>query len=99
MKPNPIAQKAKLVTQKTITFFDKIFTAFFDRQRPDSTVANPRFMKKTRAAVIRTQTVSAITFRLGPAFSWARQRVGTRRMAKTTIERKGFIFFILILLN
>ena len=57
--PNPINQKKTVVTQKTMTFFDRIFTAFFERHKPVSTIPKPRFIKNTRKAVIRTQTVSA----------------------------------------
>ncbi len=36
---------------KTMKFFERMLTVFFDRQNPDSTSANPRFMKNTRDAV------------------------------------------------
>ena len=36
-----------------------MFTQFLERHRPDSTQANPAFMKKTSAAVSSTQTVSS----------------------------------------
>src|SRR5262245_22725997 len=39
-----------------------MFTAFLALQRPDSTSAKPRFMKKTRKAVRRTHIVSIETF-------------------------------------
>ncbi|HET6371131.1 MAG TPA: hypothetical protein VFG95_08035 [Nitrospiria bacterium] len=42
-------------------FFDRMFTVFLLRQKPDSTIANPRFMKKTSMAVTKVQMVSAIT--------------------------------------
>src|SRR3989337_3886708 len=57
--PNPTNEKKTIETQKTITFLEIIFTAFFERHNPDSTMANPRFIKNTRKAVTRTQTVSA----------------------------------------
>src|SRR5688572_32516696 len=44
-------------------FFDKMLTVFFARQNPDSTSANPRFMKNTRDAVINTHIVSMPIFR------------------------------------
>jgi len=36
---------------KTMKFFERMFTVFFARQKPDSTSANARFMKSTSAAV------------------------------------------------
>jgi hypothetical protein len=48
---------------KTMKFFERILTVFLARQNPDSTSAKPRFMKNTRAAVSKTQTVSIPTFR------------------------------------
>ena len=98
MSENPTAQKAMLVTQKTMTFFDKMLTAFFERQRPDSTMANPAFIKKTKAAVIRTQTVSAITLKSGPPFSWAKPRPGSNSKTHMTIRQIACSFFISYLL-
>ena len=40
-------------------FFARMFTQFFARARPDSTIAKPRFMKKTSMPAIKTQTVSS----------------------------------------
>src|SRR4051812_33043456 len=71
MMPQPSSQKPMEVTANTMKFFDRIFTQFFARHIPDSTVANPRFMKNTSMPVTRTHTVSAITlssaFDGGPA--------------------------------
>ena len=39
-------------------FFARMLTVFFALHRPDSTMAKPRFMKKTRNAVTSTQRVS-----------------------------------------
>ena len=49
-------------TAKTMKFFARMFTAFLARHRPDSTMANPRFMKNTRNAVTKTHTVSIAIF-------------------------------------
>ncbi|OQB26991.1 MAG: hypothetical protein BWY09_03209 [Candidatus Hydrogenedentes bacterium ADurb.Bin179] len=45
----------------TMKFFDKILTAFFARQNPVSTRANPAFMKNTRNPASMTHSVSSIT--------------------------------------
>jgi hypothetical protein len=42
----------------TMKFFDRMLTVFLARQNPDSTRANPRFMKNTSDAVKSTQIVS-----------------------------------------
>ncbi len=39
-------------------FLARMFTQFLARASPDSTIANPRFMKKTSMPAISTQTVS-----------------------------------------
>src|SRR3989344_7220438 len=49
-----------------------MFTQFLTLQRPDSTRANPAFMKKTRNAAARTQTVSRFTFRASRVRSMGR---------------------------
>src|SRR5262245_2009814 len=59
MTPQPNIQKKNVVTANTMKFFDRIFTAFFARQKPDSTHAKPRFIKNTSMAVTSTHTVSA----------------------------------------
>src|SRR4026207_1773842 len=61
MMPQPISQKPLVVTANTMKFFERMFTQFFARHMPDSTVAKPRFMKNTSMPVTSTQTVSAIT--------------------------------------
>ncbi len=62
MMPQPSIQKNNVVTANTMKFLDRMLTVFFARQKPDSTVANPKFMKNTSIAVTSTQTVSAPTF-------------------------------------
>ena len=42
-------------------FLARMFTVFFARHRPDSTMAKPRFMKNTRNPVSSTQKVSSMT--------------------------------------
>ena len=59
ISPHPINQNPTDARANTIKFFARIFTVFFARQRPDSTIANPRFIKNTRNAASRTQTVSS----------------------------------------
>src|SRR5688572_31373003 len=74
MMPQPTSQKPMVVTANTMKFFERILTQFLARHIPDSTQANPRFMKNTRNPVIITQTVSAITLRsagVGPAAAGA----------------------------
>ena len=44
---------------KTMKFFERMLTVFFDRHIPDSTSAKPRFMKNTSDAVNSTQIVSS----------------------------------------
>ncbi len=70
MIPQPRSQKPIDVAANTIKFFERMLTAFFARQKPDSTHAKPRFMKNTKNAVIMTQLVSAMIFKsaaVGPA--------------------------------
>src|SRR5438477_3491113 len=74
MTPQPRNQYAAALAAKTMKFFDRMLTAFFTRHMPDSTVANPRFMKKTSMPVTSTQTVSAIT--LSSAFVGAAGAAG-----------------------
>jgi hypothetical protein len=62
MSPHPSAQKATEETANTMTFLERILTAFFALAKPDSTIANPRFMKNTGAPVRSTHIVSIITF-------------------------------------
>ena len=45
----------------TIKFLDNILTQFLTLAKPDSTIAKPKFMKKTNIAVTNTQIVSSIT--------------------------------------
>ena len=45
-------------TANTIKFFDRILTVFFDLANPASTLAKPRFIKKTRIAARKTHRVS-----------------------------------------
>src|SRR5687768_17313818 len=52
-------------------FFDRMLTVFFARQNPDSTSANPRFMKNTKAAVSTTQIVSKATVSSSAVFASA----------------------------
>ena len=56
----------------TMKFFARMLTAFLARHNPDSTMAKPRFMKKTRNAVNSTHAVSTPTcielFRSSSAF-------------------------------
>ncbi|MBM7687007.1 hypothetical protein JOD07_002805 [Defluviitalea raffinosedens] len=47
-------------TAKTIKFFDRMLTVFFDLAKPDSTAAKPRFIKNTSTAANNTQRVSMI---------------------------------------
>ena len=42
------------------TFLKRMFTVFFCRVRPDSRVAKPRCMTKTRAAAIRIHRLSTM---------------------------------------
>ena len=63
MSPQPINQKDTDAMAKTMKFFARMLTVFLARHKPDSTMANPRFMKNTRNAVNSTQTVSTPTCR------------------------------------
>jgi len=58
MMPNPIARNAIEPTEKSIRFFIMMLTAFFARVNPDSTMAKPACMKKTRNAATRVHTKS-----------------------------------------
>jgi hypothetical protein len=70
IRPQPRIQKPIELIANTTKFFERILTQFLARHMPDSTQANPRFMKNTSMPVIKTQSVSAITFSsavVGPA--------------------------------
>ena len=43
-------------------FLDRMFTAFFARQKPVSNMPKPVFMKNTKNAAMSTHRVSATTF-------------------------------------
>ena len=50
MMPQPRNRNASDEAANTMKFLNRMFTVFFARQRPDSTMAKPRFMKNTRNA-------------------------------------------------
>ena len=56
MSPNPMAQKPRDPTAKSMRFFIMMLMAFLALVNPVSTMANPACMKKTRAAQTRVQT-------------------------------------------
>ncbi len=72
MSPQPMNQNDIDAMAKTMKFFARMLTAFLARHNPDSTMAKPRFMKKTRNAVNSTHAVSTPTcmelFRSSSAF-------------------------------
>ena len=43
-------------------FLPRMFTVFLERQKPDSTSANPAFIQNTRNPATITHNVSTITF-------------------------------------
>ena len=58
IRPQPKSRKPRDETAKTIKFLDRMLTVFFDRAKPASTLAKPKFMKKTRIAARNTHSVS-----------------------------------------
>ena len=60
ISPQPRSMNPREDTAKTMKFFDRMFTVFFDRAMPASREANPRFMKNTRTAARKTHKVSTI---------------------------------------
>jgi hypothetical protein len=56
ISPNPTAKKTSAPAEASITFFMMMFTAFFAREKPDSSSAKPACMKKTSAAARIVQT-------------------------------------------
>jgi len=58
MRPKPRTRKATEETANTMKFLASTVTVFLARQNPDSTIANPRPVKKTRNAVTSVQIVS-----------------------------------------
>ena len=60
----PRNRNASEETANTTKFLNRMLTVFLARQKPDSTSANPRFMKNTRNAAIITQIVSSAIFRV-----------------------------------
>src|SRR5687768_11305698 len=63
IKPHPRTQKAKEEAANTMKFLERMFTQFLAWHMPDSTKANPRFMKNTNIAVTNTHVVSMPIFR------------------------------------
>ncbi|ACI18758.1 hypothetical protein DICTH_0176 [Dictyoglomus thermophilum H-6-12] len=61
INPHPRMRYPKEDMAKTIKFLERIFTVFFTRANPDSTIAKPKFMKNTSIPVNKTQIVSRIT--------------------------------------
>lgn len=61
ISPKPKARKAMDETANTMKFLPNTATTFLARQNPASNMAKPRFMKKTKKAVTRTQMVSMAT--------------------------------------
>jgi hypothetical protein len=60
ISPQPSIRNPSEDTANTMKFFDSMFTQFFARANPLSTIAKPRFMKKTNIAARSTQIVSMI---------------------------------------
>jgi hypothetical protein len=58
ISPQPRSRNPSPETAKTIKFFDKIFTVFFDLANPDSRDANPKFIKNTNIVASNTHRVS-----------------------------------------
>ena len=73
-------------------FFERMLTVFLARQNPDSTSANPRFMKNTSDAVIKTHTVSMPTF--NSAGVWANAGVATNVISAPAARIPGNFLFI-----
>src|SRR3989338_2136091 len=65
ISPQPSTQNAMVEQANTMKFFDRMFVEFLTRQKPLSTHAKPRFMKKTSIAVTNTQIVSSATLTCG----------------------------------
>ncbi len=59
MMAKPTSQNASEPTEKSIRFFMQMFTAFFARVSPVSTMAKPACMRNTRKAATSVQTKSA----------------------------------------
>ena len=60
ISPQPRSRKPREDTAKTMKFLERMFTVFFERARPASREAKPRFIKNTRTAANRTHKVSTI---------------------------------------
>ena len=58
-RPKPIRIKTTHPIQKSIRFFMRILPAFFALANPDSTIANPACIQKTRAAPMRNHTANS----------------------------------------
>ena len=56
IRPKPIAQKASEPMEKSMRFFIMMLMAFLALVNPDSTMAKPACMKKTRAAATSVHT-------------------------------------------
>ena len=58
IRPQPSSRKPRDETAKTMKFLERMLTVFLDRAKPASTLAKPRFMKKTSIAARNTHKVS-----------------------------------------
>ena len=85
----PTTQKASDDAAKTMKFLARMLTAFFARQRPLSTSANPAFMKNTRNAVTSTHRVSSATLVSGSMAAWATPGVAsTSKQSEKIVSRR-----------
>jgi hypothetical protein len=91
MRPKPRIRNAIEETANTTKFLKRMFTVFFARQKPDSTRAKPRFMKKTRNAAIITQRVSMAIFWLAmaSAISFVKAGAASPAAAAPSAARAG----------
>ena len=84
----PVAQKKSPPTQASSMFFIRMFEVFFERVKPDSTIANPACMKNTMLAVTSNHVVSTAVTRsaiwssvLGPSWAEAEEKIAIARSA------------------
>ena len=96
MRANPVAQNMSEAMATTMKFLVRMLTAFFERQNPDSTSANPAFMKKTRNPAVMTHIVSRRTWvwssgatASSAAAAWAAPDAMARAPAAAAMARAG----------
>ena len=96
--PQPRSRKPREDTANTIKFLDNIFTVFFALAKPASTLAKPKFIKKTRIAARNTHSVSIKEYSVihTPPLNKIKQDKGATRERLCPVEDIILPFYITV---